>query len=112
MASSERRTGQVKWFNNKQGYGFLVVHSLGNEPNMDTFVHHSSLRTSGDQFRYLVQGEYVEFSLGKATDGRTVATEVTGIKGGQLMCEVRAERGRAAAEHAADATVLQAIQST
>ena len=109
---TDRRTGQVKWFNNKQGYGFLVVHSIGNEPSVDTFVHHSSLRTSNDQFRYLVQGEYVEFALGEATDGRTVATDVTGIKGGQLMCEVRAERGRSSAENNPDYSVLEAVQSS
>ena len=104
-----RRTGQVKWFNNKQGYGFLQVHSQGNEPVVDTFVHHTSLKTGEELFRYLVQGEYVEFELGKCDDGRTVARNVTGIGGGPMMCEVRNEHS---SSYNSSSSVSEAVESS
>ena len=86
-----RLTGCVKWFNNKTGYGFIKV--LGEEMP-DMFVHHTALITVLP-YKYLVQGEYVEFIKGNAPDpkgvSRVVATLVTGIQGGKLMCETRAE---------------------
>lgn len=75
-------TGQVKWFNGKAGFGFIQVGEL------DVFVHHSGLKVRNDQFRYLVEGEYVELKVSKTGD-KYQGTEVTGIKGGKLMCEVR-----------------------
>jgi len=77
-------TGQVKWFNGKAGFGFVQVGEL------DVFVHHSGLKVRSDQFRYLVEGEYVELKVSK-TGEKYQGTEVTGIKGGKLMCEVRSE---------------------
>jgi CspA family cold shock protein len=56
-----RYAGRVKWFNNKAGYGFIS--STKDGENTDVFVHHSALSTTVDQFRYLMEGEYVEFSL-------------------------------------------------
>jgi len=43
------------------------------------------------QYKYLVQGEYVEFEfIESANDNHKYqATNVTGIKGGKLMCETR-----------------------
>lgn len=81
-----RVNGQVKWFNTKAGYGFIA--SEGKE---DIFVHHSGLNTGNDQFRYLVQGEYVEFVVIETDDGRETASDVTGCNRGKLMCEVRQE---------------------
>ena len=34
-ASSQRYTGQVKWFNNKAGYGFITVTQPGDFLNKD-----------------------------------------------------------------------------
>jgi CspA family cold shock protein len=76
--------GQVKWFNGKAGFGFVTVEGK------DVFVHHSGLKVGNDQFRYLVEGEYVELKVSK-TGEKYQGTEVTGIKGGKLMCEVRSE---------------------
>ena len=91
-ASSDRQTGIVKWFNTKSGYGFLTpVPSTGSE---DIFVHHSELVCNEDQFRYLVQGEYVEFIVTCTDDNRTTASDVTGIARGALMCETRHERSK------------------
>jgi len=89
-SSIERFTGRVKWFNNKAGYGFVTV-TDGPNAGGDIFVHHSSIKVDSDQYKYLVQGEYVEFSLSSVSSGthEFQAGEVSGIKGGKLMCEPR-----------------------
>jgi cold shock protein len=89
-SSSERFTGRVKWFNNKAGYGFITV-TDGSKSGSDVFVHHSSIKVDSEQYKYLVQGEYVDFSLSetKTQDHEFQAGEVCGIKGGKLMCETR-----------------------
>ena len=91
-ASSERLTGRVKWFNNKAGYGFITV-TDGSRSGSDIFVHHSSIGVSSQQYKYLVQGEYVEFYLSVTKGGahEFQASNVEGIKGGKLMCETRLE---------------------
>jgi cold shock CspA family protein len=88
--SSERFTGRVKWFNNKAGYGFVTV-TDGSKSGSDVFVHHSAIKVASEQYKYLVQGEYIEFSLSdtKTSDHEYQAGEVSGIKGGKLMCETR-----------------------
>ena len=88
--SSERFTGRVKWFNNKAGYGFITV-TDGPKSGTDVFVHHSSIKVDSEQYKYLVQGEYVDFILSdtKTQEHEYQAGEVCGIKGGKLMCETR-----------------------
>ena len=90
--SSERFTGRVKWFNNKSGYGFINV-TDGPKSGTDVFVHHSSIKVESEQYKYLVQGEYVDFCLSdtKTDNHEFQAGEVCGIKGGKLMCETRRE---------------------
>jgi len=91
-SSSDRLTGRVKWFNNKAGYGFITV-TDGSRSGSDIFVHHSVIGVASQQYKYLVQGEYVDFEL-LATQGGThefQAINVVGIKGGKLMCETRHE---------------------
>jgi CspA family cold shock protein len=48
--------GEVKWFNNQKGYGFIVY---GDSP--DIFVHHTAINMEG--YRTLKQGEEVHFDL-------------------------------------------------
>ena len=88
--SSELFIGRVKWFNNKAGYGFITV-TDGSRSGSDIFVHHSAVNVENQQYKYLVQGEYVEFGLIKTTSGdhEWQASSVNGIKGGKLMCETR-----------------------
>ena len=91
-SSSDRLTGRVKWFNNKAGYGFITV-TDGSRSGSDIFVHHSVIGVASQQYKYLVQGEYVDFEL-SATQGGAhefQAINVVGIKGGKLMCETRHE---------------------
>lgn len=88
--TTERLVGQVKWFNNKAGYGFITA-SSGENTGKDVFIHYSTIRVTNSQYKYLVQGEYVEFSLvdSTKTDHEFQATDVSGINGGALMCETR-----------------------
>jgi hypothetical protein len=55
------------------------------------FVHHSAIAVASQQYKYLVQGEYVELNVVKAQGGthEYQAVDVAGIKGGKLMCETR-----------------------
>ena len=87
---SARLLGQVKWFNNKAGYGFITV-SDGEQAGKDIFVHYSSIKVVNSQYKYLIQGEYVEFTLTKSTGEQHEfqASDISGIKGGLLMCETR-----------------------
>jgi cold shock CspA family protein len=90
LSTSERFVGRVKWFNNKAGYGFITV-TDGPKSGNDVFIHHSSIKVDSEQYKYLVQGEYVEFGLSetKTETHEFQAGEVSGIKGGKLMCETR-----------------------
>ena len=90
VSPTESRTGRVKWFNNRAGYGFVTDSSEG---NTDYFVHHSAIRVGKEQYKYLVQGEYVNFSLVKSESEsyEFQVGEVSGVNGGQLMCETREE---------------------
>lgn len=54
--------GRVKWFHRKKGYGFIT-----SEKGEDVFVHYTTI--SGDGFKYLEDGEEVEFELEKAEKG-------------------------------------------
>ena len=87
---AEKMIGRVKWFNNKAGFGFITL-TDGSMSGSDIFVHHSSIGVSSQQYKYLVQGEYVEFKLNKVEGGshEYQAAEVCGIKNGKLMCETR-----------------------
>ena len=92
--TNDLTSGRVKWFNNKAGYGFISVNDCETNEERDIFVHHSEIKVEQTQYKYLVQGEYVEFVVGAITreDSTDVhATSVRGINGGKLMCETRNE---------------------
>jgi CspA family cold shock protein len=88
--TESRMLGKVKWFNNKAGYGFITA-SEGDLKDKDIFVHYSTINVANPQYKYLVQGEYVEFELVKSQNDKHEfqATNVSGIKGGSIMCETR-----------------------
>ena len=52
-----RTTGNVKWFNDAKGYGFITPEN----GEKDCFVHHSAIQAEG--FRSLAEGERVEFDI-------------------------------------------------
>jgi len=91
-ASGDRFIGRVKWFNSKAGYGFITV-TTGPKEGSDIFVHHSGISVVSEQYKYLVQGEYIEFSIDLLKDSahELQAVKVSGINGGKLMCETRRE---------------------
>ena len=89
QAVTDKYIGQVKWFNNKAGYGFITTTDSDGEK--DIFAHYSTIQASNAQYKYLVLGEYVEFQMTKSVNEshEYQATSITGINGGRLMCETR-----------------------
>ena len=85
---TERVMCIVKWFDSKKGWGFA---STLEEPRRDIFVHHKAITVAKEQYRYLVQGEYIELNIVETSEGdhKYQAGNVSGIKGGALMCETR-----------------------
>jgi len=61
--------GQVKWFNNAKGYGFI-----GREDGSDVFVHYSAIASDG--FRTLNPGDTVEFEIVQGQKGPQAANVV------------------------------------
>lgn len=62
-----RNTGQVKWFNESKGFGFLT------DGKSDFFVHYKSIK--GEGFKNLLEGQKVSFEVTKTPRGDS-ATEV------------------------------------
>ena len=89
-SSSSPITGKVKWFNSKAGYGFITACD-GEYADKDIFVHYSSINADSSHYKYLTQGEYVDFVLTKPANEKHEyhAVNVTGVKGGLIMCETR-----------------------
>jgi CspA family cold shock protein len=85
---SSRQLGIVKWFNNKAGFGFVTTLE---DSGKDIFVHHTGVSVDREQYKYLVQGEYVEFNLSKSdnSEHEWQAVNVKGVQNGPLMCETR-----------------------
>ena len=54
--------GQVKWFDAKKGYGFVV-----GPDGQDVFVHYSQI--AGNGFKSLRDGEEVEYELSQGDKG-------------------------------------------
>jgi cold shock CspA family protein len=81
MNEGKRFTGMVKWFNNKAGFGFITVCGDNEYSNKDIFVHYSSIRLTNSQYKYLVQGEYVDFTIMKSQNEKHEyhATDITGV---------------------------------
>jgi cold shock CspA family protein len=76
--------GQVKWFDNKLGYGFITV-LTNNHKGTDIFVHQTNISPLETEFRTLMKGEYI--SLNVSNDEKVQAINVTGVLGGSLRCD-------------------------
>ena len=99
VVDDQSTTGCVKWFNNKAGYGFITVTDNGD--SRDVFVHHTAIQVNQSQYKYLVQGEYVELTIIQVENDKheMQVSDVRGIKGGKLMCETRNEIRSTREEH-------------
>lgn len=58
--------GQVKWFNNSKGYGFI-----GRNEGADVFVHYSAIAAEG--YKSLQEGDTVEFEIVEGAKGPQAA---------------------------------------
>jgi cold shock CspA family protein len=95
QVNNDSFTGQVKWFNNRLGYGFITIITQGKRLNEDIFVHQQHINPKTSDYRSLQQGEYVSFRIGTADSDSQVqknghphqAISVTGVYGGSLLCD-------------------------
>lgn len=89
--ATNQYVGKVKWFNNKSGYGFITFIDSSDFKGKDIFAHHSSLNVKDEIYKYLVQGEYVEFGVQKMDSGNHEyqAMNIKGVLQNDLMCETR-----------------------
>lgn len=62
--------GEVKWFNNMKGYGFL-----GYEGGPDVFIHYSAIDVAG--YKTLNAGDQVSFAIVTGESGKLQADKVT-----------------------------------
>ena len=58
--------GNVKWFNDAKGYGFIAQ-----EDGEDVFVHFSAIQAQG--FKSLAEGDRVEFEVTRGPKGLQAA---------------------------------------
>jgi len=54
--------GNVKWFSNKKGYGFIEM-----EGDKEIFVHYTAINMSG--FKTLQEGDRVRFEIEESSKG-------------------------------------------
>ena len=69
---SNMMKGQVKWFNESKGFGFITPA----DGSKDVFVHFSAIQYQG--FKTLAEGQNVQFSSENGAKG-TSAANVTAI---------------------------------
>jgi len=62
-------TGNVKWFNDSKGFGFIT-----GEDGHDVFVHYSSIQ--GDGFRSLAEGDSVSYEVEEGPKGPSATNVV------------------------------------
>ncbi|KAA8730196.1 MAG: cold shock-like protein CspC [Ewingella americana] len=63
-------TGQVKWFNESKGFGFITPA----DGSKDVFVHFSAINSDG--FKTLAEGQNVEFTIQDSPRGPSAANVV------------------------------------
>lgn len=68
--STTRERGKVKWFD--RGFGWITPNAGG----PDVFVHRSEIRRRGKEYRELVNGEDVEYTVTSAAKGPRAADVV------------------------------------
>lgn len=73
---------QVKWFNKKKGYGFVV-----DETGTEYFCHHTDITVDG--YKYLRAGEYVMGELVDMEGGKRKLSNIRApVAWGSLQCQL------------------------
>ncbi|MGY5002839.1 transcription antiterminator/RNA stability regulator CspE [Streptomyces griseus] len=62
--------GQVKWFNESKGFGFITP----SDGSKDIFVHFSAIEGNG--FKTLAEGQNVEFEIQDGQQGQSAVNVV------------------------------------
>lgn len=65
---SDKMKGQVKWFNESKGFGFITPA----DGSKDVFVHFSAIQGAG--FKTLAEGQQVEFTIENGAKGQQLLT--------------------------------------
>ena len=63
--------GQVKWFNESKGFGFITPE----DGSKDVFVHFSAITSDG--FKTLAEGQRVEFEITEGPKGPSAANVIS-----------------------------------
>lgn len=85
--------GNVIWFDQKKGFGFIKIITPGSENlNKEVFVHYSAVK-SENRFKKLYPGENVSLDVikneGENTNGKEFICEnVTGLYGSPLLVDL------------------------
>lgn len=66
-----KRKGNVKWFNEAKGFGFITPE----DGSKDVFVHFSAILNDG--FKTLAEGQRVEFEIVDGAKGPSAANVVS-----------------------------------
>jgi len=78
VKSTKKLTGTCKWFNSKNGFGFITPA----DGSQDVFVHQTSIHAEG--FRSLGEGEQVEYNTQTDDQNKIKAVDVTGPGGAHV----------------------------
>tara|TARA_Y100000389_G_C17226638_1_gene395999 strand:+ start:146 stop:568 length:423 start_codon:yes stop_codon:yes gene_type:complete len=105
--------GRVKWFNNRAGFGFATVME-GDKKDEDIFTHHTGISVDSEQYKYLVQGEYITFSLRESDNDKHPyqAGNIKGVAGGPLMCETKNDQRQQQSEYESENSHTNTKQSS
>lgn len=79
-------TGKCKWFNEKAGYGFIMIES-GDKAGCDVFIHYSGISPMFSTYKTLISGEYISFDVIEGNKD-IQAVNVKGFDGSTLMCDL------------------------
>ena len=91
MSSDKTHIGQVLWFDQKKGFGFVKVnHPESDFHDKEIFVHFSSIHTELTNYKKLFPGEYISMDIKHQPDvkGKEYnCLNLTGVNGGTLLVE-------------------------
>ncbi len=84
--------GNVVWFDQKKGFGFVTIITPGSEfTGREIFVHYTSIK-SHNNFKKLLPGENVSLNIVKNTSENNngkeyISQNVTGLYGSRLLVD-------------------------